>query len=237
VARCDVMGPDWAQASPIHRQAAHAGFDLMLSGHTHGGQICLRGGVPILLQAKCPCLRRSRMATFGLYFGGDGSSRSREASHELTEQLPDRSPVDSFRSSVAASDGIAFRQASPRRLRPASLETPALRRRAQRLSGVSRFRPLSMPARSPFPPRTSDPSCERSPRQRPRPPWTKLRVRFVSEPSWVATSSAMNSNPANAGSGVCPRAGETGQASGGNRTTALAYRVQQRRMMDIEFVN
>ena len=27
----------------IYRQAAHAGFDLMLSGHTHGGQICLPG--------------------------------------------------------------------------------------------------------------------------------------------------------------------------------------------------
>jgi predicted MPP superfamily phosphohydrolase len=24
----------------IYRQAAHAGFDLLLSGHTHGGQIC-----------------------------------------------------------------------------------------------------------------------------------------------------------------------------------------------------
>jgi uncharacterized protein len=30
----------------IYRQAAHAGFDLMLSGHTHGGQICLPGGNP-----------------------------------------------------------------------------------------------------------------------------------------------------------------------------------------------
>jgi predicted MPP superfamily phosphohydrolase len=38
----------------IYRQAAHAGFDLMLSGHTHGGQICLPGGVPILLEAKVP---------------------------------------------------------------------------------------------------------------------------------------------------------------------------------------
>ena len=38
----------------IYRQAAHAGFDLMLSGHTHGGQICLPGGVPILLEAKIP---------------------------------------------------------------------------------------------------------------------------------------------------------------------------------------
>jgi uncharacterized protein len=38
----------------IYRQAAHAGFDLMLSGHTHGGQICLPGGIPILLQADLP---------------------------------------------------------------------------------------------------------------------------------------------------------------------------------------
>ena len=38
----------------IFRQAAHAGFDLMLSGHTHGGQICLPGGIPILLEAVLP---------------------------------------------------------------------------------------------------------------------------------------------------------------------------------------
>ena len=38
----------------IYRQAAHAGFDLMLSGHTHGGQICLPGGIPILLAAVSP---------------------------------------------------------------------------------------------------------------------------------------------------------------------------------------
>jgi hypothetical protein len=38
----------------IYRQAAHAGFDVMLCGHTHGGQICLPGGVPILLDAKLP---------------------------------------------------------------------------------------------------------------------------------------------------------------------------------------
>jgi uncharacterized protein len=38
----------------IYRQAAHAGFDLMLSGHTHGGQICLPGGFPILLEADLP---------------------------------------------------------------------------------------------------------------------------------------------------------------------------------------
>ena len=38
----------------IYRQAAHAGFDLMLCGHTHGGQICLPGGIPVTLDASCP---------------------------------------------------------------------------------------------------------------------------------------------------------------------------------------
>lgn len=38
----------------IYRQAAYAGFDLMLCGHTHGGQICLPGGIPLTLDAKCP---------------------------------------------------------------------------------------------------------------------------------------------------------------------------------------
>ena len=37
----------------IYRQAAHAGFNLLLSGHTHGGQICLPGGVPITLDQFC----------------------------------------------------------------------------------------------------------------------------------------------------------------------------------------
>jgi predicted MPP superfamily phosphohydrolase len=38
----------------IYRQAAHAGFNLLLSGHTHGGQICLPGGVPITLDSVLP---------------------------------------------------------------------------------------------------------------------------------------------------------------------------------------
>jgi uncharacterized protein len=38
----------------IYRQASHAGFDLLLAGHTHGGQICLPGGIPIMLSAKLP---------------------------------------------------------------------------------------------------------------------------------------------------------------------------------------
>jgi predicted MPP superfamily phosphohydrolase len=38
----------------IYRQAAHANFNLMLSGHTHGGQLCLPGSIPIKLEAKLP---------------------------------------------------------------------------------------------------------------------------------------------------------------------------------------
>ena len=38
----------------IYRQAAHANFNLMLSGHTHGGQICLPGSIPITLEAALP---------------------------------------------------------------------------------------------------------------------------------------------------------------------------------------
>jgi predicted MPP superfamily phosphohydrolase len=38
----------------MYRQATYARFDAMLSGHTHGGQICLPGGIPILLNANAP---------------------------------------------------------------------------------------------------------------------------------------------------------------------------------------
>ncbi len=38
----------------VYRQAAHAGFRLMLSGHTHGGQICLPGGIPVTLDSRLP---------------------------------------------------------------------------------------------------------------------------------------------------------------------------------------
>lgn len=38
----------------VYRQAAHAGVDLLLSGHTHGGQICLPGGYPVTLDARLP---------------------------------------------------------------------------------------------------------------------------------------------------------------------------------------
>ncbi len=38
----------------IYRQAAHVGFDLLLCGHTHGGQICLPGSIPITLSSVLP---------------------------------------------------------------------------------------------------------------------------------------------------------------------------------------
>jgi predicted MPP superfamily phosphohydrolase len=38
----------------IYRQAAHADFNLLLSGHTHGGQICLPGSIPVILDAVLP---------------------------------------------------------------------------------------------------------------------------------------------------------------------------------------
>lgn len=38
----------------VYRDAARAGFDVMISGHTHGGQICLPGGIPITLDSRLP---------------------------------------------------------------------------------------------------------------------------------------------------------------------------------------
>ncbi len=43
-----------AHSPEIYRHAAYAGFDLMFCGHTHGGQICLPGGLALTYNAKCP---------------------------------------------------------------------------------------------------------------------------------------------------------------------------------------
>lgn len=43
-----------AHSPEIYRRAAHAGFDLLLCGHTHGGQICLPGGIALTYNARCP---------------------------------------------------------------------------------------------------------------------------------------------------------------------------------------
>jgi predicted MPP superfamily phosphohydrolase len=53
----------------IYRQAMHAAFDVMLTGHTHGGQICLPGGIPLTLDAKCPRYMGSGQWRYGNMIG------------------------------------------------------------------------------------------------------------------------------------------------------------------------
>ncbi len=43
-----------AHSPEIYRNAAYAKCDLMLCGHTHGGQICLPGGFPLMRNANAP---------------------------------------------------------------------------------------------------------------------------------------------------------------------------------------
>ena len=43
-----------AHSPEIFRQGTHAGFDALLCGHTHGGQIRLPGGLALTYNAKCP---------------------------------------------------------------------------------------------------------------------------------------------------------------------------------------
>jgi hypothetical protein len=50
----DVVSILLSHTPEAYRHAAHADFDLMLCGHTHGGQICLPGGVPVLTDASSP---------------------------------------------------------------------------------------------------------------------------------------------------------------------------------------
>jgi predicted MPP superfamily phosphohydrolase len=38
----------------VIEKAAAFGIDLYLCGHTHGGQVCLPGGIPIIGNARCP---------------------------------------------------------------------------------------------------------------------------------------------------------------------------------------
>jgi uncharacterized protein len=38
----------------VFRQATHAGVDIFLCGHTHGGQICLPGEIPVTLDSRIP---------------------------------------------------------------------------------------------------------------------------------------------------------------------------------------
>ncbi len=52
--RPDIPGILLSHTPEIYRRAAAYGFQLMLCGHTHGGQICLPGGFPLVLNARCP---------------------------------------------------------------------------------------------------------------------------------------------------------------------------------------
>ena len=62
----------------IYRQAAHADFNVLLAGHTHGGQICLPGGIPITLDSNLPRSMGSGAWMYGRLIGytsvGAGSS-------------------------------------------------------------------------------------------------------------------------------------------------------------------
>jgi predicted MPP superfamily phosphohydrolase len=43
-----------AHTPEVYDRALNAKFDLMFCGHTHGGQLCLPGGIPIKLEAVLP---------------------------------------------------------------------------------------------------------------------------------------------------------------------------------------
>jgi uncharacterized protein len=62
----------------IYRRAASAGFDLLLAGHTHGGQICLPRSIPITLDSVLPRKMGSGSWAYGSMIGytspGVGSS-------------------------------------------------------------------------------------------------------------------------------------------------------------------
>ncbi len=51
LAACSVL---LSHSPEVYRHAAHAGFKLLLCGHTHGGQICLPGGWALSYNASCP---------------------------------------------------------------------------------------------------------------------------------------------------------------------------------------
>jgi predicted MPP superfamily phosphohydrolase len=42
-----------AHSPEIYKSAAHADFNILLCGHTHGGQICLPGGIALVCNVSC----------------------------------------------------------------------------------------------------------------------------------------------------------------------------------------
>jgi hypothetical protein len=49
---CDACSILLSHSPETYDQTARLGFDLQLSGHTHGGQLCLPGGIPIVVPCK-----------------------------------------------------------------------------------------------------------------------------------------------------------------------------------------
>lgn len=62
----------------IYRHAAYVGFDVILCGHTHGGQICLPGSIPLTYNSSAPRFTGAGPWNFDLMQGytsvGTGSS-------------------------------------------------------------------------------------------------------------------------------------------------------------------
>ena len=67
-----------AHSPEIYRRAAYVGFDAMMCGHTHGGQICLPGPVPLYYNSSAPRYTGAGAWSFDLMQGytsvGTGSS-------------------------------------------------------------------------------------------------------------------------------------------------------------------
>ena len=67
-----------AHSPELYAQAAAKGFDLYLTGHTHGGQICLPGGRAVVYSAAAPrkCIRGlwRHNQMLGYTSGGAGAS-------------------------------------------------------------------------------------------------------------------------------------------------------------------
>lgn len=81
-ARASIPTPSFsillAHSPEIYREASAAGYDWMLCGHTHGGQMCLPGRIPVVINANCPRRMAAGRWVFGSLQGftspGTGSS-------------------------------------------------------------------------------------------------------------------------------------------------------------------
>ena len=104
--------------------------------------------------------------------------------------------------------GQAFRQGSRRPSKVKSSETPAVWRWAQRQDEETRSRSFATTSGPSAGLTTNDPRWGRTPRPRFLRESTIVHRQVESEPSWLATSSGMNSNPASVGSGDCSRRAE-----------------------------